>query len=492
MASKSSLLKLRQLLALITDNVERLEATTLLAGVAIPDLETPFTPASEDFRGIPEAAEAARRISAAALQLDAILAPPQISVFRVVDGHFKSAALRICLESGVTEILREAGVNGLHTSEIAAKNGQDPDKLARFLRYLATHHVYREVQPNVFANTRLSSMLDTGKPCIDILQSPDTKYDGTAGLAAVAAHHLDEVFKASANAWETLCECDPAEGDPSLSPFARAMKLGPGETMWAYFAKPEVEAKSRRFDIAMQGILGFQPPDAIVNAYDWEKLAEDSIVVDVGGGVGTTCFALAERFPSLKLVLQDQEGVISHARKIWEARMPEALASGRVQLQVHNFFAAQPQTAASVFVFKHASLDWADTYAKKIFAQLWAAATSDTTLLVLDIVMPLACREDINTSATRDIPGGVLPEAPEPLLANYGGANDMAYNVDFAMFLLTNSQARTAAHFVSLLGSVGWKVVAIHGQGGDSAYIKCVEAKKVKLGCTDVRYCEIL
>ena len=34
---------------------------------------------------------------------------------------------------------------------------------ARALRLLATHHVFVEVSPNVFANNSLSSILDTGK-----------------------------------------------------------------------------------------------------------------------------------------------------------------------------------------------------------------------------------------------------------------------------------------------------------------------------------------
>lgn len=40
---------------------------------------------------------------------------------------------------------------------------------ARFMRFLATHHIYREVSPNVFTNTRISSMLDTQKPSAEIL-----------------------------------------------------------------------------------------------------------------------------------------------------------------------------------------------------------------------------------------------------------------------------------------------------------------------------------
>ena len=35
--------------------------------------------------------------------------------------------------------------------------------LGRVLRYLATNHFFKEVSPDVFANNRVSSVLDTGK-----------------------------------------------------------------------------------------------------------------------------------------------------------------------------------------------------------------------------------------------------------------------------------------------------------------------------------------
>jgi len=40
---------------------------------------------------------------------------------------------------------------------------------ASCLRILATHHIYREVKPNVFANNRVSSLLDTSKPSAEII-----------------------------------------------------------------------------------------------------------------------------------------------------------------------------------------------------------------------------------------------------------------------------------------------------------------------------------
>ena len=36
-------------------------------------------------------------------------------------------------------------------------------KIARILRFLAVHHIFKEVAPDVFARNRCSSSLDTGK-----------------------------------------------------------------------------------------------------------------------------------------------------------------------------------------------------------------------------------------------------------------------------------------------------------------------------------------
>jgi hypothetical protein len=41
--------------------------------------------------------------------------------------------------------------------------------LGRILRLLASRHIFREVAPDVFANNRLSSMLDTGKSVAEIV-----------------------------------------------------------------------------------------------------------------------------------------------------------------------------------------------------------------------------------------------------------------------------------------------------------------------------------
>lgn len=44
-------------------------------------------------------------------------------------------------------------------------------------------------------------------------------------------------------------------------------------------------------------------------AFPFPQLAEDALIVDVGGGIGSTTLRLAERFPKLRFIIQDREPV---------------------------------------------------------------------------------------------------------------------------------------------------------------------------------------
>lgn len=63
--------------------------------------------------------------------------------------------------------------------------------------------------------------------------------------------------------------------------------------------------------------------DSKANAYKsfgagfgWKDLPEDSVVVDVGGGVGSQCLALAKEYEHLQFVVQDREATITDADKV--------------------------------------------------------------------------------------------------------------------------------------------------------------------------------
>lgn len=49
---------------------------------------------------------------------------------------------------------------------------------------------------------------------------------------------------------------------------------------------------------------------------NWASLPENSLVVDVGGGVGSQAMLVARANPKLKVVIQDREGTIAQAREV--------------------------------------------------------------------------------------------------------------------------------------------------------------------------------
>lgn len=65
---------------------------------------------------------------------------------------------------------------------------------------------------------------------------------------------------------------------------------------------------------------------------------------------------------------------------------------------------------AAVFVLKHILHGFSDTHATKILTLLRDAASLDTQLLVVDSLLPYACRPDTNDSKTHQ--GGLSPSIP--------------------------------------------------------------------------------
>ncbi|KAF8622414.1 hypothetical protein AX15_007060 [Amanita polypyramis BW_CC] len=467
--------QIRQLLDLITNSVETLEKACVANGTNIPDLQTVFDPASEAFRSDPVAAEAASIISAATLHLNAVIAPPAMIAYNAIGGHWRSAALRLCLESHTTEILREAGPEGLHVNDIAAKTGVDAQKLARCLRFLATEHIYREIKPDVFTNNRVSSIMDTLKPSKDIIADPGHKFDNTTGFAAVAGHHLDEVFKASTYLWEN--EADPKTAGsqkPEEASFTRA--LGTKKPLFEFYAQPEESFRQRRFNVAMRGFSALQSDQVTLTAYDWQSLPENSLVVDVGGGIGSVSLVLARAFNNLNIIIQDLPQVIDDGAKIWNQELPEAVSTGRVKFEAHNFFEAQPRKNVSVFFMKSIMHDWSDEYCRKILKPLREAATPNTKLVLMDSLVPYACHDPRDDALF----GATAKEAPAPLLANWGASNARSYISDMCMMVMFNSQERTVDHFDQLLKSSGWKITAVRRQAAvGAAFLSSIEAAPI-------------
>ncbi|KAJ7615369.1 S-adenosyl-L-methionine-dependent methyltransferase [Roridomyces roridus] len=449
----SGLQQLRQLASLIQESVTALERISHETNTTLPDLDDAHpVQASEVLNATPAARRASRIIVAAGLQLAALARTPREAVFDVVHGVYKAAALRVCLESNATEILREAGVEGMHAHEIAAKSNIDGAKLARLMRYLASNHIYREVSPDVFANNRLSAALDTGKPS-DLCASPETKYLNTTSAAfpAVASFILGSRATAAAQLWETLSDPTTAFSYDVIHS-ASHCALGIDVPVWVWNEQPGREFARKLFAQAMRGYSDFQPPSAILEAYPWAELPEGSIVVDVGGGVGSAMLPLAKEHPHLQIVVQDHKNVVQDALSMWNAELPEAVQSKRVVFQAQDFFAPQPSrptdTPVSIFFMRYVLHDWSDEDARKILQQLRAAAHPDTVLIILDHALPYLFRGNSNSNSS---------DPPEPLLPTYGAANTMGYVKDVVMMVNLNGKERREDELEALVESAGWK-----------------------------------
>ncbi|KAH9484888.1 4-O-methyltransferase 1 [Psilocybe cubensis] len=468
---------LSSLAFLINRSIITLEKACSESKLPFPGFDEPFTPASEAFRANPEAEEAAKVIAAAAHQLMMMVLPPSVALYTVVSGAHKSAALRVCLEANVTEILREGGKEGMHVKEIAERTKVNHQKLARCLRYLATHHVYKEVSPDVFTNNRVSSMMDTGKAVDDLIARPEEKHENTPGLAAVASHHLDEVYKAAGYLWESMS--DPATAhsfESNETPFNLGFSVNTSFFETIALPDPRWQLRQRRFNVGMKGVTVLESADAVLKAFDWQSLPKDSVVVDVGGGIGSSSLILAKNLPDIKIVIQDTPIVLTEgATQFWARELPEALASGRVSFQVHDFFTPQPIKNASVFLLKQIMHDWPDKYAIKILSQLRQAARPDTRLIIIESAIPFACH-DPSGDKGKGVIGAVPKEAPEPLLANYGVANELTYTADVTMLILTNAQERTVKDMKELLHSTGWQMTKIVRDHETGSFMQPVEA----------------
>ncbi|EJF57429.1 S-adenosyl-L-methionine-dependent methyltransferase [Dichomitus squalens LYAD-421 SS1] len=479
------------------DDIERVyRERTPNDPIEFPSLDEPYYYAAqhrpeeelaEALKGDPAVAAASKRIVAACGQLATTVNKPWYGLMEDVQAGQFSAAIRFLEAANIVEILREAGPEGLHVREIyrlvldlransktattADTVPLTPAHLSHILRLLATGHYLREVKPDIFANNRPSSYIDSGKTVAQLREAPEKKYNDTDGVAAfVALTYWALPDKRS------LRRTDTTEGQVARygAPFNLAFNTQLGYFPWLEL--PENEDRFVRFGHAMTGTRQWEIKNQILQGFSWEDLPQGSVLIDVGGGIGAQSILVAQAHPHIHVVVEDREQVVSTAQSAWGPQYAELFDSGRMSWRPRDFFqpwpaltlpALGPIAAPSVFLLRLVLHDWRDEDCRKILSQLRGAAGPETKLLIGDMLLPNACADQ---AAYEGADGSAVTfpfvTKESPLLPNLGVANIHGYLIDIMMMGMFDAKERTEDEMAALALSAGWKFVEVRRTPG--------------------------
>ncbi|EMD39048.1 hypothetical protein CERSUDRAFT_47409 [Gelatoporia subvermispora B] len=455
MSTISSLAKI------IAEGVANIQAGCDSRNVSFPSLDESPTAESEAIRQ--EVYSHVIPVIAAAHRLIATLQHPSLYAVSTV----MSLVPRRVLAARISNMHLTKSLQGLHSDGIAVKNDMGFGKLSRILCLLANEHIFKEVYPDVYKS--ISATLDSGNAQkLDLRNyeySPQDRYKAASGLSSFIGLIIntgDESMKASTHMSETLLDAYAAHSDePDQTGFNCAFETGLG-VFQCNSAMKNYEVLCRRVLHSKTDSSQFTSMLTFPSDFNWDALPESSLVVDVGGGIGTMVLTLSGVYQHLRYVVQDLSATVEQG--IQEDQQPHALMSGLVQFQKHNVFEPQPVQNASVLILRGVLHDWSDRYAIKIIRLLREAASPETKLLVVDCIVRYTCSD--NTDA-KGILGADQVDAPRPLLGNYGIGGGVDYKLDIQMMAIVNGCERTLRQFVDILRSCGWRLDSVTRSEGE-------------------------
>ncbi|KAJ6549715.1 O-methyltransferase-domain-containing protein [Mycena capillaripes] len=447
--------EVRALLAIITNAVEAAMAEYDKTGHEIPSLRSTDGHPLDDAGDTVSLKKAIRLIEAsialydqissgrcsdadqgACDQLCATLAPPHHTMINRAQNH-EWACISVVLQARIADALGPYP-QGVHVDKLSKAVNIEKGKLARILRLLATRNCFVEVERDVFANNRLSLILQSASPVADL-----------------AYCHLGIVSKANAILYQNFTTPPYADSyELSKSPFMHAVESEGIEGGYFQWLNAHV------FGRAMIGMGRVMGSSAVLYNYSWDSC---KTLCDVGSGLGNFSLPFAQRYPMATVTLLDLAGTIAQAKDFWAKEYPEAVAARRVHFVEGDFMVPITVKDQDIYYVSLILLlanilhDWPDAEALNILRSVRSAMASHSRLLIHEYVLEGLSRGKGSNPGTNS--------APEPLLPNFGAGSVRAYYQDYTMLALFNSRERTEEEFSALAGKVGLVLGGVFDMG---------------------------
>ncbi|KAF9449478.1 S-adenosyl-L-methionine-dependent methyltransferase [Macrolepiota fuliginosa MF-IS2] len=402
----------------------------------------------------PTVRHAVQVLEGACAQLCATVASPGSTLLNRFLSAYQPTCISVALRGCIADVLL-AEPTGMPVSEISKRCGVEEQKLGRVLRLLCSHHIFREVRKDVFANNRLSMQLLSSNP-----------------ISSIGLHLADEPGnKAASFLTETLL--DPEWG-PSYAPELSAFNRSTGYThpLWLYFEGKDSKKGAEQGARFARGMIGWNnsiSAEAIVTDFPWAKLPKGAIVNDVGGGWGNIAMQLYRRYPNLNMKLQDLPERIRQARnEAWPKECPEAIADSRIEFRSIDLLQESPIQNCDIYLLKNVIHSWSNDAAVKALENIRKAMSPASRLLVYEYIIQNTNRVPVNESE--------FQQAPLPLLPNFGAGRIRQYYLDLAVMALTNSGERRLDDYIRLATAAGLKLVDVWDLGEMGVMEFAVEA----------------
>lgn len=188
-----------------------------------------------------------------------------------------------------------------------------------------------------------------------------------------------------------------------------------GDDVFTYLDRPDRRDERARYDAAMGGVIG-QEAAEVAAAID---LSSGQWLVDVGGGDGSLCVALAQHHRSASFTVFDA-GTHSTSERL----------AGRVQQLQGDFFQSVPP-GADRYLLCRILHDWTDGDATRILTRCRQAMAADAQLLIVE---QLTDRAERPFTALCDLNMAVFYGSAERTTAEY---EDLLHATGFVLRSVT-------------------------------------------------------